>query len=303
MVLSVVAIAIEVLCFIGITELSKRKHYISALLGIPFLGLAIITTVSFELGKFTQASSDSIASRQYEADGFNDNRKALTDLRKKRDHALAKGWTKSAAKYQTGIDKLKTWTKGTTVSETNPRAAVITRYTGANSFLINDGFAGLLILFLLMGRTILPYWTYLLCTRSDQTVSEPEFSTVQTLEQSCEHSSKGSISGTKSMSQPKLKLVHCSENSPVLEDKKQAVRTFLNKHTVPSNGSVISATLLFEAFQAEQLNSRLPKVSQCWFGRVLKELGHTSKARCKNTGRVQYQNIKWKQGAPASVAA
>ena len=51
-VLSVVAIAIEVLCAIGITELFKRKHYISALLGIPLLCLAIITTISFELGEF-----------------------------------------------------------------------------------------------------------------------------------------------------------------------------------------------------------------------------------------------------------
>ena len=75
--LSVIAIAIEVLGAVAITELARRKRFVMALLSVPFLALAVAATVSFEIGKFAQASSDAIASRQFEADAFEDNRQAL----------------------------------------------------------------------------------------------------------------------------------------------------------------------------------------------------------------------------------
>ena len=104
-ILSVVAIAVEVLCAVAIAELLRRKHYLTACAGILLLCLAIAITVSFEIGKFAQASSDSVASRQYDADAFAGNRKALSDLRKKRDAALKRARTKSAARYQASIDQ------------------------------------------------------------------------------------------------------------------------------------------------------------------------------------------------------
>jgi len=90
-VLSVIAIAIEVLGAVAIAELARRKRFVTAMFGVPFLALAVAATVSFEIGKFAQASSDGIASRQFEADAFEGNRQALAALRRKRDTALKKG--------------------------------------------------------------------------------------------------------------------------------------------------------------------------------------------------------------------
>jgi len=266
-VLPVSAIAIEVFGLVAMAELCKRNRFKDALIGIPFLGLAIIATVSFEIGKFTQVSSDSIASRQYEADRFKENREALSILRKKRDAALAKGWKKSATRYQSGINQLQKWAAGTSVSEIDPRATVINRYTGFNSSIINDGMTALIILFLLMGRILTPYWTYRLLPVS---VNDPV------------NRSNGSELSTG------IQQRHTDQHNWTAQS---AVENFVKQNTQSVKGSRTNTTDLYRSYCIHAALNGLPWLQQRDFGEALGKLGF-EKGRKPGNGAISYLDIE-----------